>query len=83
MDVPPSLDRQRDYNVLLVGHHNVAAMSGNCVYCVALGSAYACPDGPTKGPDGPRPGQTVRRYIRICPVVYGAAWVVSYPDRLS
>jgi hypothetical protein len=55
-----------DYNVLLVGHHNVAAMSVGTV-CIAQLSVLHTHTRTVrrKGPDGPRPAQTVRRYIRI------------------
>jgi hypothetical protein len=53
------------YNVLLVGHHNVATMSVGTVCIVQLSVLRThARTIRRKGPDGPRPGQTVRRYIR-------------------
>jgi hypothetical protein len=55
-----------DYNVLLVGHHNVATMNVGTARIAQLSAlrthirTVRC-----KRPDGSRPGQTVRRYIRI------------------
>jgi hypothetical protein len=55
-----------DYNVLLAGHHNVAAMNVGTV-CIAQLSALRMHIRTVrhKKLDGPRPGQTIRRYIRI------------------
>jgi hypothetical protein len=55
-----------DYNVLLVGHHNVATMNVGTM-CIAQLSALRTHIRMVqrKRSDGPRSGQTVRRYIQI------------------
>jgi hypothetical protein len=55
-----------DYNVLLVGHHNVAAMNVETVRIAQLSALRTLIQTVRrKRPDGPRPGQMVRRYIWI------------------
>jgi hypothetical protein len=53
------------YNVLLVGHHNVVAVNVGTVCIVQLLVLHMhTRTVRRKGPDGSRPGRTVRRYIR-------------------
>jgi hypothetical protein len=54
------------YNMSPVGHHSVAAMSVGTVYIVQLSVLHTHTRTVwRKGSDGPRPGRTVRGYIRI------------------
>jgi hypothetical protein len=60
-----------------VGHHSVAAMGVGIVDIVQLSVLRMhTRTVRRKGPDGPR-------VYPDCPTVYGAVWVVSYPDRPS
>jgi hypothetical protein len=55
-----------DYNILPVGHHNVAAMNVGTVRIAQLSALRVhIRTVRHKKPDGPQLGQMVRRYIQI------------------